>query len=492
MSNTRLSCTYVPIVARCLVSWYYADMSKMHAGRRFDLWWEDPFKWTNHLRDSGESQVLLSHYKLQKAGLDPREFMKEHFHGLPWKCYIFHPDSTVLIDYTCAKQEIKGAWPAWNYEDYDLDDLQELIEHPWADRRVHPISDWWEVPHQKQKHRIFIYNVLAGYDKHGRSRRQRLTKIQRLYPEVELFIKPKDFNMGLMFGCGFSAGCLDPYRRRGFDRGAVYLPNGKRVHLERCQEFRKEIEYFGFDAHDVQWDQDVGLLYTIATTRYAAHHWDDPTGPFYAAKGKYRTPDFHNPDMYAAMPSYERISFNKDKIKETDKILCDSCALWRLCPAYRTEEVCGVAGTEGKRLSELALSRNADDVVSMLGSIVSKQAERVEKKIEDEKFTESGYDKDVDKMLNNLFKNGTALAKLLDPTLGRPLVQINAQLTPQQQQAQKIAAADPRALAMSVIQEIEATGVKREDITEQMIEDYIKSNHAQPQLEGEVVDAEVE
>lgn len=151
-----------------------------------------------------------------------------------------------------------------------------------------------------------------------------------------------------------------------------------------------------------------------------------------------------------------------------------------------------MAGTEGKRLSELALSRNADDVVSMLGSIVSKQAERVEKKIEDEKFTESGYDKDVDKMLNNLFKNGTALAKLLDPTLGRPLVQINAQLTPQQQQAQKIAAADPRALAMSVIQEIEATGVKREDITEQMIEDYIKSNHAQPQLEGEVVDAEVD
>ena len=146
--------------------------------------------------------------------------------------------------------------------------------------------------------------------------------------------------------------------------------------------------------------------------------------------------------------------------------------------------------TEGSRLAKLALSRNADDVVEMLASVVSKQAERVEKKIDDEKFTDSGFDKDIDKMLNNLFKNGATLAKLRDPNLGRPLVQINANL-PAQQKAEAIKQADPRALAMGVIEEIEETGIKREDITEEMIEKHIQSKYATKQIEGEVVDAEV-
>lgn len=193
--------------------------------------------------------------------------------------------------------------------------------------------------------------------------------------------------------------------------------------------------------------------------------------------------------MYAEMPSYERMpGFKIDSIKETDKIVCDSCALWRKCPVYRPEAVCGLTSSDSKRLADMALSRNAEDVVEMLASIVSKQAERAEKKLEDEKFLESGYDKDVDKMLNNVFKNGVQLAKLRDPSLGRPLVQINANVNPQ---AKAIESADPRALAMNVIQEIESTGVKREDITEEMIQQYMQNNYAPKQLEGDVVDAEV-
>lgn len=149
-------------------------------------------------------------------------------------------------------------------------------------------------------------------------------------------------------------------------------------------------------------------------------------------------------------------------------------------------------GTESRKLSELALSRNSDDIVEMLASIVSKQAQRVEEDIQNETFSESKRNKDVDKNLNNLFKNGVQLAKLRNPALGRPLVQINAG-TPQQQQARQVAAADPRALAMSVIEEIEATGVKREDITEEMIDQFIKDNHAPKAITqgDDVVDAEV-
>lgn len=470
-------------------AWYYAAMPKMHEGRRYDLWWEDPFKYANHLRESGECQVYFTYTNLHRKKIDPRAFMRQHFHGMPWKCYVSAENFTYLIDYRCGENEHRGSWPNWQASDFNLRELQDLIETPWSEREVLPNVPWYEVPIPTQQHRIFIRDLKTGNDELTKNRRRRMTKIQRMFPEVELFIKPAQFSMGLMFGAGFSAGCLDPYRERGLRKGAIYLPSGKRVAIISTLAYRDKIEYFGFDPEEVKYDQDVGLLYTIASIRYAAHHWDDPTGPFSSKSRAFSQPDYQNPDMYAGMPSYQVINnFRGEKAKDTDKILCDSCSLWRLCPAYRTEAVCGLPSSESKRLSELALSRNADDVVEMLASIVSKQAERVETKIDDEKFLESGHDKDIDKMLNSLFKNGTQLAKLRDPSLGRaPLVQINAGAP----QARQVAQADPRALAATVIEEIEASGVRREDITEQMIEDHLRGYATQHQLEGEVVDAEV-
>ncbi|QOP65336.1 terminase small subunit [Gordonia phage Diabla] len=465
-------------------------MPKLHQGRRYDLWWQNPFKYYEHLKDSGESQVLFDHSMLEKYKINPREFMLQHFRGMSWRCYVMNKDCVVLFDHTCGPRESLGSWPIWDYEKHDLAELKDLLETPWKDRPISEHADWYEVPSPHQPHRVFLKNAVTGlYDPIWRKRRLRLTKIQRLYPECEMFLKPKGFAVGLMFGSGFTACSVDPYEMRWLEKGKIILPNGRKVHLENVDKFAREIEHFGFDPYDVRYDQDVGLLYCIASIRYAAHHWDDPTGPFYNQKGVHmRAPDFNNPDMYAPMPSYEKVSIKLDKIKPTDKVLCDSCSLWRLCPAYRTEEVCGLPSSETRKLADMALSRNADDVVEMLASVVSKQAERVERKIDDEKFLESGYDKDVDKMLNNLFKNGATLAKLRNPNLGRPLVQINANVNPQ---AQAIEQADPRALAMGVIRELEESGVPREDITEEMIEKHLQANYAPKQLEGEVVDAEV-
>ncbi|ANA85780.1 hypothetical protein PBI_WOES_6 [Gordonia phage Woes] len=462
-------------------------MPKMHEGRRYDLWWQNPFKYADHLKECGESQVVFDFSLLHKYKIDAREFMRQYFRGFPWRCYVVHSHVATLIDYTCGPEESLGSWPVWNFQDYDLQELKDLVEVPWKERTPTEHADWYDMPSPNQPHRVFVKDILRGSDRFVSKRRQRLTKIQRLYPECELFLKPKSFSMGLIFGCGFSAACIDPYEWRWFQRGKIVLPSGRHVHLEDVPQYKWEIEYFGFDPHEVRYDQDVGLLYCITAIRYAAHHWDDPTGPFYAKKGVFARPDFHNPDMYAPMPSYERVKIPLDKVKDTDKVLCDSCSLWRLCPSYRSGEVCGLPSSETSRLAKLALSRNADDVVEMLASVVSKQAERVERKIDDEQFLDSGFDKDIDKMLNNLFKNGATLAKLRNPNLGRPLVQINA--GPQAEQAKAIEQADPRALAMAVIQELEESGVSRDDITEEMIEEHMQKHYAPKQLEA--VDAEV-
>ncbi|AKJ72438.1 putative small terminase subunit [Gordonia phage GMA7] len=474
-------------------SWYYALMAKLHKGRRYDLWWEDPFKYAEHLKSSGEFQVYFTLTNTLRKRVDPYVFMKQNFHGYPWKAYINNGDSVNLVDYTCEPRQNKGSWPAWSAQTFDLTELKELIERPWSERDPHEMANWYHLPRKDQPHRIFIQDVSPSRSEIDINRRRRLTKIQRMYPEVEFFVKPRTFNMPMLFGCGFTAGCLDPYRERGLRKGVIYLPNGSRVHLEDIDDHQDKIRYFGFEPDEVRYDQDVGLLYTIAAIRYGAHHWDDPTGLYLGRPSDYRKgissrrPDFQNPDMYAEMPSYQNINmFRKDSIKETDKIVCDSCALWRTCPAYRSEEVCGLPGTESSKLAKLAKSRNASDVVDMLSSVVSKQAERVEERMDNESSAPGGYDKEIDKMLNNLFKNGSQLAKLLDPGLGRPLVQINANVTPQQQVAQ----ADPRALAAKVISDIEATGVPRDEIDEQMVSDYLSKLSPRKELEGEVLEAE--
>lgn len=471
---------------RVLLSGTMSAMPKMHPGRRYDLWFANPFRYDRHLFEMGESQVLLTWLQLKKKKKTARNYMRQNFHGLPWKVYVNSGRMTYLQDYTCGEEEIKGSWPTWSFKTFDLKELRDLILNPWSEREPDPNATWYERPVSGQPHRIFIEDVKISQ----RKKRLKLTEIQRAFPEVELFIMPTiGANMNLLFGCGFTAGCIDMMGMRSINQNSIFLPNGRCVKWENIPLYKDEINYFGFDATEVQ-DADFGMMFCIASYRYAAHHWDDPTGMF--ANRTINGGDYYNPTMYAGALSYKNAKhFKPEEVKPTDKLLCDSCSLWRKCPVYRTEEVCALPGSETGKLAKLALSRNADDVVEMLASIVSKQAERVEQKIDDEKFLEAGFDKNIDKMLNNVFKNGVQLAKLRDPSLGRaPLVQINA--GPQTQQA-AVAAADPRALASQVISEIEATGVKREDITEEMIEQHLQglSPKAKQLESAEVVDAEV-
>lgn len=467
-------------------------MPKLHEGRRYDLWWENPLKRPDLLVDSGECQVILNYLKLHKRGMTARQFMQMHFHGMPWKCYVMDKYNCYLIDYTCEDKEIRGSWPVWDFRTSSFQDLKELIEVPWDRRPIHINAQWWEIPVEGQQHRVFCYSVPAErFNQLIVNRRIRLSKVQRLYPEVELFLRMKYMSIPLAFAAGFSACSIALEDTASLKHSSIFLPNGKEVRLPEIERYKQYIEYFGFDINEVRNNHDEQMLYNIASVRYAAHHWDDPTGPYAPEKGRFvkTNPEYNQPDMYAPMPSYQNNKmFNGkyDKMKDTDKILCDSCALWRLCPAYRAEAVCGLPGTESKKLADLALSRNADDVVSMLASIVSKQAERVEARIEDEQLAPGGHDKEIDKMLNNTFRNGVQLAKLRDPSLGRPLVQVNVAQNPN---TKAIASADPRVIAAGVIAELESSGVRREDITESMINDYL-TQFAPPQLEP-YTDAEV-
>jgi hypothetical protein len=173
--------------------------------------------------------------------------------------------------------------------------------------------------------------------------------------------------------------------------------------------------------------------------------------------------------------------------KPGDKVTCDSCSLADGCKVYRAGAVCSLT-KEGKSLAEMMRSRNSDQIIDALGGLVGKQAERLERAMEDEEEFQE-LSPEVTAMLNATFKNGVTLAKLIDPNLrSSPKVQVSVGpgagsvsvgVSPQQVMAQ-------------VIAELEAQGISRSEITPPMIQNILRRMSGQPQpqepmvLEGEV------
>jgi len=390
-------------------------------------------------------------------------------------------------DYTCKEREVKGVYPTWDYKKYNLKELRDYVENPWSSSYdLSPDLQYFEKPKPDQPHKIFIRDCFTGIRMKEKMRIKHLAKIQRVYENVEFFLVPKSYGFGMMFGMGFTSSSFGAFHWVKSNNGMMVSPGGKKIPWRQIPEYKEVFENMGYDPAWVQEDRYHGIQYMIDAARWAAHHWDDPTGP-YPRPRNYKT-DYNVPEMYVPSLSYKSVpTFNREKIKPTDKILCNSCSLWRKCPAYRSGEVCNLSKSTTRKLAKLAGSRNAGDVVEMLSGIVEVQAGRAERLLEEEEVTNKS-NSDVDTALNSLFKNGKQLALLLNPNLGRPLVQINNMNgIPHAQATQAINSADTRGLAAMVIKEIEATGVPREQITEQMVLDHIQDKYGQKAIEAEVV-----
>lgn len=123
-------------------------------------------------------------------------------------------------------------------------------------------------------------------------------------------------------------------------------------------------------------------------------------------------------------------------------------------------------GSETNGLAKYFQSRDSDRIIDALGTVLAAQASRLERgmQVEDE-FSE--LDPEVTKLMNQVFTNGVKLAKLVNPNLTKPLVQINNGA------AAAVSGSNPQQLMAAVVRAIEDTGVKREDITQQMVESML-------------------
>lgn len=158
--------------------------------------------------------------------------------------------------------------------------------------------------------------------------------------------------------------------------------------------------------------------------------------------------------------------------------------------------------SDGRRLSEMFGSRDPDKIIDALGEWNAKMAQRAMEAMDNEAPEKAALDPTVSTALNQVFANGTKLAKLINPALsGGPTVNVGIATggRPQVSSQRVGGESGTRELAATVIAELEAEGYDRSKITEAMVkeklQEYVKrdndktaSKYGLKEIEAEVVE----
>lgn len=375
-----------------------------------------------------------------------------------------------------------------------------------------------------EKHRYIFVKTSFNFRYYSyHFRREYSDKVQWLYEFQRdnsdkhiIIYGTSDFE--LMFSMGMHGSGLK--YNRSMNR-LVWLPNGRKV--EKYQILDEDLpgfehlleKYRGESVHFIaikmwlmipEWMKE---FYSVKPLRepfesftdvdyWRGYYLKTPRTIFMATEMSKRARYIH--DNLGGLP--ENPNQATKRMLVTDGLLCDTCSLAYACKLYRKRGVCVVTGTEGKKLSELFQSTDADKILEGMGRVLASQADLVEASIENElrEIRDGGQkttSKDLNGQINDLFKNSAKMAVLRNPNLTRPntAIQINNG-GPQQKQIEKterIALEITSRDKAQAIRELEAQGVDRDDMDSDMIIRHIhsKMNKQTLQLEGDVLEGEV-
>jgi hypothetical protein len=263
------------------------------------------------------------------------------------------------------------------------------------------------------------------------------------------------------------------------------LPNGGELPPSEAWErpgVADWVELVGFKLEDVTLSGPMGVrnrrALSVASAFWASRHWHDTVSrlerpeddPEWALKVAElgATPEVLD-ELPATRLALRRKGGASPVPVNGDMIACNSCTLFNQCRLARAGAICTLPESDMGELAEFFKTRDANRVIEGLGLLLGKQADRVEQAMAEEMIAEDSAElrSDVTKMINGLFDRGVKLAQLNDPRLkGGPQVQVS--LT--QNAVGQITQGSPQQLAAGMVAELESRGVRREDITPELIE----------------------
>lgn len=361
-----------------------------------------------------------------------------------------HLDSKHNLDKPLA------VYPTWEYgEDFKI--LEEMVSEPIGFDAEACSADvpLDERPVVGQPHRVVVTNLPNAQAGASRPFYRHLRELQEEYPDCNIMLHGS-YSYRIMFGFGFGSADVEP--RSHAANGKVFLPNGKALAYARTVSQLQWVNLLGMSITDLKLPEKR-CIFNIKSARWAGEHFNEDIK--FASRGTtVADPDSPNTVIPTTASTRSRKNLT---VVEGDMITCDTCSLTDTCKLYREGAVCSVQGSETSPLAKAFQSRDSGRIIDGLGTILAAQTNRLEKGMQSEdEFGE--LDPEVTKVMNQLFTNGVKLAKLVDPTLNKPLVQIN------NGGRAAVAASSPKELGAQVVRALEDQGFTRDQITPELFE----------------------
>lgn len=449
---------------------YLSRVRSLSMGDQTTVWFRNPDNYIKELVEVGVPRIVWDRGFLIKRSINPVKHAELYYPvGTEWRMMILGPQGTVELRPGYTMEKPFAVYSTWEYGQ-ELTELEELCAsdigqdlNACTDTSV-PVD---ERPIYNQPHIVVVTDIPSANTGPGRQMLRHIQELQEDYPECTLHVHGL-YGFRPIFGMGYKS--VDWEARTTAQKGKVMLPSGKEVKYEHTKVMHQWITLLGFKPVDLDEPRNR-CMYNIKSALWAGEH--------YRENFSFKVQGAHNPqpDATSVVPATTVAHFsNQTLVQAGDKIHCDSCSLILSCKYYREGSVCSLPNSEPAKLVKVFGTRDSSQIIDGLNGLMQIGTRRLEQGLEAEEM-EGELDPEVTKIVNQLFQQGVKLAKLVDPTLTKPGLQIN--LPGSHQTA--IVAQNSGQLVAAIVAQFEAQGIKREEITPAMIEHVMieQSNQSQ-------------
>lgn len=451
-----------------------------------ETWFRNPHQYIRELVECSYGKIAWDQGSLVKRRVDPYAFSNLYFaKAIPWESLVIDEEWTTHIDADHPMNNPLGVYPNWSSME-EWDTLLEMVENPVGEdaRACFDTSiSVNERPVYNQQHRVMIINIPPLMTGLGKALMRKLKELQEEHPEC--IIHPHAlYSYRMTYGFGFRS--TDTECRSRAAKGQLMLPNGKAVAFEETAEkWASWRRVMGFSTKALE-SSSNRILFNIKSALWAGEHYPELYNFRSIALPNDAPVDHETPQ--ALLPKNTTKSFMLVPVppKAGDKQLCDTCSLSQGCKYYREGAVCSLPGADPTSLAKMFGTRDASTIMDGIGIILSAQAERYERGVMWEQV-DGELDPELTRIAKQLIDGGSKLAKLLDPSLQNPGVQVN--VSPGG--AAAVMTASPKQVVAGIMHEIESSGVPRDRITQEMVKDILNQMQSgtdkQKAIEGHVV-----
>lgn len=447
-----------------------------------ELWWRNPSNYVKELIECNETNLIFDYgWIIKKKIKDPQAWAELYYGssgaGKSYRLMLCGTQGTA--EFSPKSPVPVAVYPTWQYGE-DEAVLESYMMNPVGEDKELCFDEETPIlerPVFGQEHRVVVMNFPNLNTGPGKMFLKLCKELQEEYPDTILHVHGAT-TVITMARIGFKA--FDWESRNYAAMGNIMLPMGKIVNptKQNMLPYKEWIRLCGFKPVDLMEPRNR-CIYNIRSARWAVENFAKDIKLSFRP----RKVDMHTPDADYEPEESLRI-FTKVKVtpEPGDKFVCNSCSLAVVCKFYREGSVCTVPKSEPKELASYFRTRDVDSIIDGLSAVVQINSDRLEKGLAMEELT--GLDPEVTRIAKTISDQGEKLAKLIDPTLRSPKVQVNVGSGSHV----AVGISDPRQVVAAAIRELEQQGYKRDEITPQMMEAVLRGTGAQPrEIEGTVV-----